>query len=204
MNTNDNFQTFNIDSYHSTTTQSSPYAYEDSILSALGKLLNFYTEQHGKVLAVRFDLHYPLQNDLTVINQDISRCMAKIVQKYKRQGLDPYYIWAREQENSHNPHYHCLILLNGNRVKSYAHVFQTAETLWGNTLGVPAAGLVHHCTQGKNGISHENGIMLRRCDNNYQERCSEVLRQTSYLAKTDGKAGYNDGLRDFGMSRIPK
>ena len=189
--------------YHDPQWYLANYEYDDSILTAIGNLLNHYTEKHGKTLVVRFDLRYPQAYSREITNQDVSRCMAKIVQRYKRQGYDPYYIWVREQVGSNHPHYHCCLFLNGNRVRSYNHVFQTAESLWGSTLNLPAVGLVHHCTTNSQGIPHENGILLRRSDENCQARFEDVQRQTSYMAKAEGKASPKDGLRNFGMSRIP-
>lgn len=179
------------------------FSYNEDILTHLGSLFSYYTEKHGKVLVVRFDISYPVHHEVTSIQTDISRCIQKIAQKYKRQGYDPAYMWVREQQNSIHPHYHCVLLLNGNRVRSYNHVFQTAESLWGSTIGADASGLVHHCTVSKHGTPHENGIMLRRCDSDYAERCQQVQQQVSYLAKSGGKGEPHDGMRDFGMSRIP-
>lgn len=182
----------------------SQYSYNDNILTALGNLLNCYTETHGKALVVRFDMRYPVNYEKEVKHRDISRCMQKIIQVYKRKGFDPMYMWAREQSSSPHPHYHCVLLLNGNRTQSPYPVFQAAERLWGSTLGVVPDGLINYCTQGKDGTPHENGIMLRRCDANYQERTYDVQRQVSYMAKTEGKGTYNDGIRDYGMSVLPK
>lgn len=180
------------------------YEYNETILTALGSLLSHYTETHAKTLVVRFDISYPSIYPEEVKRNDISRCMQKVIQKYKRMGYDPCYLWAAEQRTSAHPHYHCVIFLNGNMTRNPFYFFQTVENFWGSTIGVPAQGLIHHCTQGKDGTRHENGIMLRRADSDFNDRIQDVQRQISYLAKSKGKGEYNDGMRDFGMSRIPK
>jgi hypothetical protein len=180
----------------------SDYQYTDNILQRLIELLEFYASIHGKALVVRFDLKYPESYRHVHSNDDIMKFSAYIVQFYKHQGYDPFYMWVREQETGLHPHYHFLILLNGNNVRSYHYVFETAKSFWGNILGVSPLGLVDHCAKGKGGTLHENGILLIRASGNYYERCSDVLRQVSYMAKFDGKGDYLDGVRNFGMSRL--
>lgn len=34
---------------------------------------------------------------------------------------------AREQHTSHSPHYHCVMLLNGNKTRHYHQVFESVE-----------------------------------------------------------------------------
>ena len=178
------------------------FSYTDNILNRLIQLLSFYTSKHGKTLVVRCDLKYPTDYKEVFYNDDIVRFSAYIIQHYKHQGYDPYYMWVREQEASLHPHYHFLILLNGNKVRAYHHVFDTARSMWGNIIGSSQQGLIDHCTRSKNGEQHENGILLVRSSEDYQQRYGEVLRQVSYMAKFDGKGDYLDGLRNFGMSRL--
>ena len=178
------------------------YDYVDNILEGIINLLIHYSNRHGKTLVVRFDVSFPEVYCGDVGNSAIVSCVAKVVQKYKRDGLDPFYMWVRERRTSANPHYHCVLLLNGNKVWSYSHVFSVVERLWGSTIGFDAGGLIDHCTKSKCGVFHENGILLIRAANNFQERFNDVVRQVTYMAKSSGKYEYNDGLRNFGMSRI--
>ena len=89
-------------------------------------------------------------------------------------------------------------------MKSYNHVFRSVEDTWAKTIDSDASGLIHHCTRSKNGSEHENGIMLRRTDNNFLDRLYEAKRQVNYLAKERSKMNHQDGMRNFGMSRLPK
>ncbi|MDR1509807.1 MAG: inovirus Gp2 family protein, partial [Synergistaceae bacterium] len=119
------------------------YQYKQKILKATEDIINDYTTRHSKTMATRFDFHYPVdyQHD-TSTNKNISFCMAKLVKKYKRYGLDPSFIWTREQRYSENPHYHCMMLLNGSKTKNPYHIFKNAEKLWSLTIDSDASGLV--------------------------------------------------------------
>lgn len=180
-----------------------PYGYINDINNKILLLLEYYTMKHSKVLVVRFDIRYPVSYAEDGNNRDISACLAYVVKKYKRWGLDPCYIWVREQHRSVHPHYHCALLLNGQKVQTYAHVFRNVEEAWGRTLGYPVSGCVNHCTRG--GTHDYNGKMLRRDAGHeaYMDRLHDVLRQLSYLAKTYTKELECDGQRNFGCTQLP-
>ena len=63
-------------------------------------------------------------------------------------------------------------------------------------------GLIHYCDRDPDGNRQANGIILRSDDPNYEDKIEAVVRQAMYLAKDHTKGFYNDGFRDFGMTRI--
>lgn len=162
-------------------------------------LMNSYFQNHSKVLIVRADVRYPVEYPRVDNNLHIQRCMAKTIQYFQRKGLEPAYMGVREQNESIHPHYHCIFLLNGQRTQSPQYVFNILERYWGNTLQVSASGLIDYCNDEKNGQLQENGQVVMRKDG----IPDFVYRQIGYLAKPFSKGESNDGLRDFGMSRIP-
>lgn len=174
-----------------------------SISQKILDLLEYYTIKHSKILVVRFDIRYPVSYDGAGSNRDISACLAYVVKKYKRWGLDPCYIWVREQHRSVHPHFHCALLLDGQKVRTYTHVFRNVEEAWGRTLGCSVSGCINHCTSGD--LSDYNGKMLRRDVGHkaYMNRLHEVLRQLSYLAKAYTKELGYDGQRNFGCTQLP-
>jgi hypothetical protein len=178
------------------------YEYRDEILNSIGNLLNFYTERHSKVLVVRFDIHYPQGYTELCRNADVSKCMAYVIKKYKRQGLDPFYMWNREIDSSPHPHYHCVIFLDAQKVRAFTHIFETVEQAWGRTLKQSVSGCVHDCMNGEHDC---NGKIIRRDAGKdiFHARCQEVFDQLSYTAKAYSKAPDNDGIRNFATSRIP-
>lgn len=178
------------------------YKYREEILSSIYNILNYYIQKHSKAMIVRFDIRYPLLYTDICTNIHISSCIELVIRKYKRQGLDPYYIWVREQDTSIHPHYHCALLLDAQKIMSYAHVMDTAESVWGHVIKYPVSGCVHNCIQPGNPDS--NGKIIRRdvTVEEYSARCQDVFNQLTYLAKAQTKAVDNDGMRNFGMSRI--
>lgn len=178
------------------------YKYREEILNSIHNILNYYIQKHSKAMIVRFDIRYPLLYPYKCTNIHISSCIELVIRKYKRQGLDPYYIWVREQSMSSHPHYHCALFLDAQKVMSYGHVMATVERVWSHVLQYPANGCVHNCIQPGNPDS--NGKIIRRdvTPEDYHARCQEVFNQLTYLAKAQTKAENNDGMRNFGMSRI--
>ena len=63
-------------------------------------------------------------------------------------------------------------------------------------------GLIHYCDKDPDSNRQANGIILRSDDLDYERKIATVVRQAMYLAKDHTKGIYNDGIRDFGMSRI--
>lgn len=170
---------------------------KNNIQSVLTALLEYVCSQNGKVLTVRFDVRYPVDYFSSGDNRDISRMMAKLVQYYKRDGLNPHYAWVRERNFSHNPHYHCVLFLNGNKMRHYNHVFENAERYWQLTIGSFQGGLIHRCND------HPNGILIERYKiQEFVKKFAAVHYQLSYLAKEADKSEPKDGYRDFGVSRL--
>ena len=180
--------------------------YLDNIKNSVNELLDFYTDNHRKTLSIRFDVRYPQDYTGDTSSKNISDCMAHMVKKYKRRKCDPYYIWVREQNKSDHPHYHCLFLLDGTRVKTYNHVFKSVETIWNSTLDIDrdSKGLIDYCTKKSN--RDYNGKMITRTSDveKFDSRLDEVKQQALYLAKAYTKGPLYDGQRNFGMSRLPK
>jgi hypothetical protein len=191
-----------FDSSGITSSLMSIWDYENLIFQRIIQLLNVYTNKHSKTLVVRFDLTFPLGYTQVFTNELISSFTQKLIQKYRRQGRDPYYIWVREQRASVNPHYHFAILLNGQQIQKFDHVFYNAQSLWGSTLGTDASGQVHHCNDGVCYKNFSNGIMIRRSGSDAQLAYEAVVRQLSYLAKMRDKRSDGAPWRNFGMSQL--
>ena len=154
-------------------------------------------------MIVRFDTTYPKNFMAVEDNSDMSVLMKLLIQQCSRNGVSPAYFWVREQSiRSDNQHYHCMLLLDGNKTCRYYPYIELAEKIWGRILGVNPKGLVHYCDRGPDGNRQANGIILRSDDLNYEDKIEAVVRQAMYMAKVHTKGFYNDGFRDFGMTRI--
>lgn len=157
-------------------------------------LINHYFQKHSKVLFVRADIRYPSDYPTVENNLHIKKCMAKTMQYFNRQKLDPMYTWVREQNVSEHPHYHCIILLNGQKTQRADYVYNILAKYWGSTLKVKDSALIEYCDNNTNG----EVIICKNGTPDY------VLKQIGYLAKPFTKGKINDGVRNFGMSQLPK
>lgn len=177
--------------------------YRGSVSQKLFSLLEEYTNTFSKTMIVRFDVTYPQRFISVEDNSDMSDLMKLLIQQCSRNGVSPAYFWVREQSlRSNNQHYHCMLLLDGNKTCRYYPYIEAAEKMWGRILDVDPKGLIHYCDRDPDGNRQANGIILRSDDPNYEDKIDIVVRQAMYLAKDHTKGIYNDGFRDFGMTRI--
>ena len=177
--------------------------YSPTIRDNLATLLTEYTTLHSKTMVIRFDVTYPKGFKAIEDNSDISALMKLLIQQCSRKGVSPAYFWVREQSlRSNNQHYHCILLLDGNKTCRYYPYLEAAEEIWRRMLNVDKKGLIHYCDKDSDGNRQDNGIILRSDDLNYEDKIEAVVRQAMYLAKDHTKGFYNDGFRDFGMTRI--
>lgn len=192
---NINFRSMMHDDEHS--------LYRPTIHDKISTLLTEYTTSHSKTMVIRFDVTYPKGFMAVEDNSDISALMKLLIQQCSRKGVSPAYFWVREQSlRSNNQHYHCMLLLDGNKTRRYYPYIESAEKMWGRLLNVDPHGLIHYCDRGTDGHRQANGIILRSDDLNYEDKIDTVVRQAMYLAKDHTKGIYNDGVRDFGMTHL--
>lgn len=177
---------------------------KDNIQDKLTKLLEEATATHNKIIVIRDDIRYPEGYKASGDNSDFMKMNQKQIQKYKRKGYDPRYMFVREQSGSDNPHYHRVIMLNANKTRYGYQVKEDAEKLWGSTLDADVEGCIHYCDKAKDGSKQPNGVILNRSNKDFKSKFNEVHHQISYLAKARDKGKVKDGVRDFGMSRLKK
>lgn len=174
-------------------------------------------DEYPRVLAFRVDLRLPQGIDLpdyAYTNQVISRFFEsfskKIQYHQKRVGERGYargckvrYVWSREVPQDRRPHYHVLILLNGDayytigRLRSErVNMISRMEESWAGALGLSVeqvGGLVH---------IPENAEYRVDCKVRPGEvnELPELFYRASYLCKQATKS-YGDRQRGFGTSR---
>jgi len=164
----------------------------EEVLKAINNLFNVAISRHNKILFIRFDLTFNLNSDYPNDNSLLSRFMEAFTLHCKRLGLDPLYLWVREQVSSINHHYHVILLLDGNKIQNPYEIFIKATNLWGNCLNTNAAGLVNYG-------SH---IMIRRNAVGFDNSYHEALNLSRYLAKSYSKGAAPKGVREMGMSNL--
>lgn len=170
------------------------------ILQNIDEHIKDALKRHGKVFAIRFDIYFPEEES----NKTFSRFQAEFMRKERRAGYDPSYVAVREiGEQSCHPHYHELLLVNGNTTRSiYKHI-ENANAAMNLTLGLnhkEPTGFIHNSID-KNGILR-NGITICRMDSSKADE-NEVYRQASYLAK-DWQKGTPEGMRELFCSNLKR
>lgn len=182
-----------------------------NILKRTQDSINLMTNKHNKINFVRFDLHYPSGYSKETSSAHISDTFKRVSEDYQREGIDTKYVWAREQPQEELPqHYHCAIILDGNKVQSYMPVVKKAEKAWGNAIEHDPKGLVDYCNRQGNGVmvrrpsSEATGEKFLEQHQTYQEKLNQCHEWASYLAKDNQKEGVPSNMRTFGSSRISK
>lgn len=184
--------------------------YHRNRIDRLVRLLNYVNFKHNKVFYVRFDARFPAWMNVPNDNDLFEGFIAYLIKKLKRAGIDCYYLWCREREESENVHYHAILLLDGSKVKSIYTPLGLAEQVWLNALSsylgilVSEPGLIDHCQprNPQHGL-HPNGIMLRRGAPDFQENCQCVLGWGIYVCKKSVRGEDHPDGRDFGSSELP-
>jgi hypothetical protein len=119
--------------------------------------------------------------------------MDRFTKHLEWKDLDPFYLWVREQASSHNPHYHCLILLDGQKIQNHYGIMEEAKRLWANINACDPDGLVDYSWE---------PWQLRRGDIGFNQSLAQCVFAASYLAKVNTKNSSPYRHRDFGSSRL--
>lgn len=188
----------------------------EQYLSRLHYTIERSLRQYARVFAFRVDLRLPLGVELpdyVYTNEVISRFLesfkAKIEHDRQRartrhqyaHDSKVRYVWAREESRGERPHYHLLILLNGDayftvgrKTSSEQNIFHRLQQAWASALGLSVEevnGLVE--------IPRAAGYLVSRAAGNHGE-LADLFHRASYLCKAATKS-YGDGQHGFGCSR---
>ena len=167
------------------------YTYNQEIKNRNSALLDHALDAHSRILMVRFDVRYPKDIQAPADNTLLVKFIKDYSRYLRRQGYDPVYLWCREQNESHNHHYHVCFLLDGTKVR-YMPTLKKATEIWNRKLDRPidTKGVIHYC--------NPNGTIINRNDDEAQE---DALNTLSYLAKEHSKQNIN-GIRNWGSSSL--
>ncbi|MCB2381713.1 inovirus Gp2 family protein [Shewanella sp. SR1] len=155
-----------------------------NILNSLFKLIISYQQQHYRLLAIRYDLHQASSVDsnkrMTVFFRRLNKQL-----NAKYQGIDMRYAWVREQATANAPHYHILLLLNGQVVRHPHKVSLICQRIWQEMSG---------------SIFFPENLyyLVSRSD---QRRLAQLIYRVSYFAKGKDKENRPEQTKSFGCSR---
>ncbi len=187
-------------------------------LSDLKHTIELAMAEYPRVLAFRVDLRLPQGinlPDYAYTNQAISRFFESFTRKIQyhqekvrerdgyARGCKVRYAWSREVGQGGKPHYHLLILLNGNayytigRLRSErVNMISRMEESWASALEVAVSqvkGLVEIPENAEYRID-------RSVRHDSEEELAALFYRASYLCKKATKS-YGDRQRGFGTSR---
>ncbi len=142
---------------------------------------------HNKVFLLRFDLH---QTEYTNTSADVSmffkRYLQSIKKSYNLQRVG--FAWAREQERAKSQHYHCFVLVDGNKVRAPHKLTEAVRWYWevlhDGTIHWPESRCCYQLTR------------------NDWDTLQAAIYHISYLAKGRGKGYKPDQSKNFGGSRL--
>jgi len=142
---------------------------------------------HNKVLLLRFDLHQPEFSDTSKhVSKFFKQLIDKLTKQYKLKRIG--FAWAREQEKVDQQHYHCFILLDGNKVRVPHNIIKAAQWYWGTLYDGHLSWPSERCY-----------YLINRGD---KEKLQEAIYHISYLAKGRGKDRKPEQSKSFGISRV--
>ena len=118
-----------------------PYLFDRKV----ARLLDDMTARHRRVLPVRVDFTFPQDYQHDGGNTEIRRLHKRLAQHYRDRGTDLGYHTARQQASSENPHYHALIVVDGDHVQSPESVQKCCNKLWKDIVNDDRDGLVDFC-----------------------------------------------------------
>ncbi|QUN04778.1 inovirus-type Gp2 protein [Shewanella yunxiaonensis] len=140
------------------------------ILDAMFNLVFAYQSYHYRMLAIRYDLHQPKYvEDNKRMTVFFRRLNKRLSSKYK--GIDMKYLWVREQAKVDAPHYHILLLLNGQKVNYPENISKICNDIWSDM-----GGMLYYPENLYYDISRGNTNQVGR-----------LLYRVSYLAKGKDK-----------------
>jgi len=143
---------------------------------------------HGKVLAVRIDLHAVEQVKTNTPMEQLIRWFKKdLNRRYHMKNIG--HFWVREISRKKGVHWHLVLLLDGNIMQSSWAVTNKIKSYWEDTKQIGQVFIPKNCF-----------TQIKRGD---KEAFNKAFYRSSYLAKERSKCTSNK-VRCFGASKLAK
>ncbi|MEA4862396.1 MAG: inovirus-type Gp2 protein [Victivallaceae bacterium] len=175
--------------------------FNPAILAAIRERIERLHTKHHRILLVRLDIRLPVQidnYDELAISQQFSAFMARLMADKRQQG-DCAYVWCREQNISIHPHWHILIIADGNRFLSGYGFLETARRIGHNIWQTSMLGLANLVIPVRSSEYGSGGTMLttHATANDFDT----AFKWVNYIAKNYSKSAPS-GYRTWGKSEI--
>ncbi|GAA60577.1 hypothetical protein P20652_2443 [Pseudoalteromonas sp. BSi20652] len=152
-----------------------------SMLNQLEAVLTHYSQ----VLILRFDIRtFAYTDDNNVITGLFTYLLRHLKQTYQTDNIG--YHWTREQEKAKQQHYHCVLILDANKVRHPSRINNFILEM-GNTHNV------------RPWIPENCFYRFKRNEVNVKQN---AIYRISYLAKARGKGYKPPQVKNHGSSRI--
>lgn len=207
--------------FHGRTIQHHPgYPMVQNYLEKLWDVTSLARVTYNRVYAVRIDLRFPkagVNPKLYGNNGCLKRFFANLQReldsslKYNTRVL---YAWAREQKSSEHPHYHVLLMLNGDAIRNIGdyrpsatggykakNLYHRIARSWAGAIGLfdeLVEGLVHIST--KPGSADICEYFIKTNESGAAALWDEMFHAASYLCKADTK-NFAQRVHCFGSSQ---
>lgn len=152
-----------------------------AILDQLEAVLSHYSQ----VLVVRFDISIPTYTDDNDVNTSLIKKLTTYIKNTYKMAHVGYH-WTREIERSKKQHYHCVVMLDANKIRHPSKLNEFIINL-AKKLNL-RAWIPEYCY-----------YRLKRNDHN--EKQNAIFRM-SYLAKGRGKGIKPAQVKNYASSRI--
>lgn len=162
------------------------------IMGAIYSRIVYCANIYGRCLVVPFGLNYPVGYEAPADNRHIIRFLDLFIKYMNRNNLTTHYVWVREQHNSNNQHYHCIFILDGNRIYYTNKIMKEATRLWSNAIGA------------NNSVYHNwEHWRINASNMAYDPTFADCIYALSYYAKNNSKYMAPARTRNFDASRLP-
>ncbi|WP_181421984.1 YagK/YfjJ domain-containing protein [Halomonas sp. LBP4] len=195
--------------YHDMRVQTSQGPLIENYLYTLRRVMNQARRANSRTYAIRIDLRFPEAmpgSSLLASNAAISKFLTNLCWELDlvktKYPHDMRYVWCREQKDSDKPHYHVLLLFNGNALQSLgplnAYVGKgateayAADTLyhrivraWEAVIGCPPEQMGGLVNVSKNKITKE--LITFHFHREDQATFEQLFYAASYMSKAHTK-----------------
>lgn len=187
--------------------------YRANIQGKIEELIDEANERHNKVLPIRMDFHFPQGYQHNGENEEIQKLHKRVSRRDRYRRTDSRYLTVREQNTSDCPHYHTLLLVDGNKHQNPRGIQEEVASIWLDIVGSDQKGIVNFCKHQegypipplemiRRPSSRATGEQLEKQTAAFEKARQVALDHADYLAKETTKGNAPDGVREMLASQV--
>ncbi|MCS3430230.1 inovirus Gp2 family protein [Klebsiella sp. BIGb0407] len=157
--------------------------YLPNIMKAIFDCVNQAYQLSSRILAIRYDLHLHKYSDDNQVISDFCKQLRKLVRSHYPKSFFSIF-WVREQDKSASQHYHCVVIMDGNHIRTPYYLSQLVSEAW------------QVVSQGKVWFPADSYYLV---DRKKMNTLSRLLLRLSYFAKRKSKTQIKSYIPLFGQ-----